>query len=150
MRSENGFTLIELLTVIAIIGLLSALGLQGFNLYRQSAAFAASIAMVRQTKTAVAHAKSDPDNPPAAATGWSNTPGLLPVGPARDLFVGVPVPKNMLVSYAHDPACAGQNDLETAISWRHCAGAKYIRWEQYCDGVELELEVAGAGCAPPA
>jgi prepilin-type N-terminal cleavage/methylation domain-containing protein len=69
-RNQKGFTLVELLVVIAIIGILAAIAIPQFNMYRNQGYVASVKADAKNAYTAVqAYIADHPGvTPPAAAT----------------------------------------------------------------------------------
>lgn len=64
--SERGFTLIELLIVVAIIGILAAIAIPQFNVYRMRAFNAAATSDIRSLKVVLESVYVDTLNYPAS------------------------------------------------------------------------------------
>lgn len=145
---EGGFTLIELLTVIGLLGILSALSIQGFILYKAGAGYAVATSTIRNARNAVAAAEADPNAAlPAIPPTTQNSAGPITLADGRVFLPAMQLPKNIKFTYEHTPSCVIPGCLESSVEAKHCAGAKYLRWTRYGDGAEILMEsLPGAGC----
>jgi prepilin-type N-terminal cleavage/methylation domain-containing protein len=147
--AERGFTLIELLTVIVLLGILAALSVQGFVIYKASAAFAVATSTLRDAQTALYAAQTAPNATFSSVDTSQRAQGALATAEGREIFPGFVLPKSVDFAYAYDPTCVdGSCPYQTRVEVRHVAGQKYLRWIRFGDGVEARLEVPGAGYGP--
>ncbi len=150
-RLEAGFTLIELLTVIAIIGVLAGLGLQGFVTYKASAAYSVATVTLRFARNSANLSTSDPDNPPPVVAESSQaTQGSIANASAGRYLPGMQLPKNVRLYYGYDPTCVDNTcPYESFLQVRHCQGNSYLNWYRFGDGTEvLQENISGADCPP--
>lgn len=148
-RKQAGFTLIELLTVIATIGVLSILAMSGFSVYRHKAAYAVATSTYKSARNALEASISDTNNLPAAVAPavTLNTAGPVTVARAKDVMIGMQLPKNLKMLVSYDPTCIDGTCIEAFLSARHCLGKEYLYWFRRGDGIESLVEnIAGAGC----
>ena len=148
MNEESGFTLIELLTVLAIIGVLSSLGVTAFRVYQANAAYVAASETLRQARTSFEAGINDIDNPPASVgLTLQTSSGQLDSAQARDLLVGLKLPKSVAFQVAYDSGCLAANCQSAFMQVRHCQGEQFVRWVRFGDGSSILLEnLAGEGC----
>jgi len=148
MRSDRGFTLIELLTIIAIIGVLAAISLSGFSIYRASAAYAVASASMHDARNALEAALADQNSlPPAVPLTEQSVAGPISDPQGRMVLPGMQVPKNLMFRYSYDPSCVDPGCVEAFFQTNHCYGVEYPRFVRFGDGLEILLEhVSGAGC----
>ncbi|MCB0319237.1 MAG: type II secretion system protein [Bdellovibrionales bacterium] len=148
MRKEKGFTLIELLVVIGTIGVLAALAMSGFSVYRASAAYAVVERTISSARTAAEAGISDADNLPSAVSLTSiNSQGPIG-GVAGDYLVGMQIPGNVKLDVEYDPTCTTAVCQSELIQVNHCWANEYARWIRYGDGVDILLQnISGAGCS---
>ncbi|MCO6430617.1 MAG: pilin [Deltaproteobacteria bacterium] len=148
MRSQRGFTLIELLTVVAIIGVLGAIALTNFHIYRHKAAYSVLQSTVSNVQLAAEGALSHPDHLPAAVPLTSqSTSGAISNALAAAFLPGMMLPKNVKFQVSYDPACITAACVSGWAQLNHCAGKEYLQWLKYGDGTDLVLEnIPGAGC----
>jgi len=144
---DSGFTLIELLTVIATIGVLSAVMISGFSVYKASAAYAVATSSFHNARNSLEVALSQPDSLPAAVSLTSQAgPGGMS-GSLRNILPGMQLPKQTKISMAYDPTCLDDTCTESLITVKHCQGKEYVTWTRAGDGLEVMLQhVSGAGC----
>jgi prepilin-type N-terminal cleavage/methylation domain-containing protein len=148
MRSEQGFTLIELLTIIAIIGVLAALSLSGFSIYRASAAYAVATGTMHDARNALEAALADQSNLPAQVPLQAQVvQGEIANVLGKAMLPGMQLPRNMKLQYSYDPACVDAGCIETFLQTNHCYGIEFPRFVRFGDGVEVLVEhIGGAGC----
>lgn len=148
MRSEGAFTLIELLTVIGTIGLLAALGLTSFNVYKANAAYASVETTMINARNAVEAGISDPDNlPPAVALVSQKAQGSIQDNAAANFLPGMMLPSKMKFQASYDPTCVDAACQSEFLEAKHCWGKEYMRWVRFGDGVEMYLDhISGIGC----
>ena len=143
---DRGFTLIELLTVIMLIGILGALSLQGFVLYKASAAFAVATSTLRDAQTALYAAQTAPNAVFPSVDASQRIQGALATVEGKEIFPSLLLPKSVDFAYAYDPTCVDSGcPYQARVEVRHQSGKKYWRWIRFGDGVEAKLEVPGAG-----
>lgn len=144
--SQKGFTLIELLTVIGILGVLAALGLQSFALYRANAAYAAVQRTTSDGRKDAEASLANPDNPVGTvALVNQRTPGPLTDAGARNLLPIMQVPRNISFSVSFDSGCNVAGCQSAFIEARHLYGKNYIQWMRTGDGYWTLVEMSGSG-----
>ena len=144
---ESGFTLIEMLVVMALIGILSALGITSFHYYQASAAYASAETTLHNARNAAEAGTSDPDNLPLGVPlTVQKTQGAV-AGIAGDYLPGMMIPKSTSFRVSYDPACIDNTCTAEFIQVNHCSAREYTSWTRRGDGVEVTLRnISGAGC----
>lgn len=148
MRTERGFTLIELLTIIAIIGVLAALSMSGFSIYRASAAYAVATGALHDARNALEAALADQGHLPAQVPLTAQTI-QGPIGDVlgKVMLPGMQLPRNVKLQFSYDPACVDPSCMESFLQTNHCYGIEYPRFVRFGDGLEVTLEhISGSGC----
>lgn len=148
MRSEKGFTLIELLTIIVILGILAALGIQSFSVYKAGAAYGVANKTLRDARTVLEASIANYDDPPGAVTLVSqSTPGRLTDGAAQALLPEMMLPKDVTFRVEFDPSCLDSSCQQQMMQVNHCLGEEFVRFIRFGDGLDVLMEhQAGAGC----
>lgn len=147
LGGEQGFTLIELLTSMVLVGILSAMSIQSFQIYRQSAAYGVAEATLRHTRTAVEAAIVQPDIVLPDVDYQQTEPGSVSDVDANQLLPGLVVPKNVRLMVYHDSECFDSSCPSTSIQVDPCYGTKYLTWVRMGDGEEILTEdLPGASC----
>jgi prepilin-type N-terminal cleavage/methylation domain-containing protein len=149
LHNEQGFTLIELLTVIGIIGVVSALGLTSFYVYKSDAAYSSAARLVQDSITAVEAAVSIPDQVLPEVPGYVQTDqGQVSDPVARTFLEGIAVPRKMKFQFTYDPTCDSSACVQASVQANHCQAVDYPRWVRYGDGLDVRLEhLSGSGCS---
>ena len=148
-HSEQGFTLIELLTVIGILGVVEALGLTSFYVYKSDAAYAVSARLIQDSVQAVEASMSLPDQVfPSVAAYSQATQGVIADPSAATVLTGVMVPRKMKLQFSFDPTCLSSACVAASLQANHCQAIDFPRWFRYGDGVDIRLEhISGVGCS---
>lgn len=149
MKSEKGFTLIELLTVVAIIGILAALGLSSFSVYRASAAYAVVQSTIHSARNASEVSFNNTDSTPGSVPLTTQTsPGSISDNAAKAVLPGMQLPRNVKFQVAYDPTCEDSTCQAEFIQVSHCFSSEHGQWIRFGDGVDVLLDhVAGGGCS---
>jgi prepilin-type N-terminal cleavage/methylation domain-containing protein len=149
MAGNKGFTLIELLTVISIIGILSALGITSFKVYRNSAAYSVSEKTLRDARTAIEASANNVEVARVAVPGLVQTSQGAITDAAGSVFLpGMMIPRNVKFTARFDPTCQGGGCEMEHLEVSHCFGLEHISWTRFGDGIDVLLEnVAGGGCS---
>lgn len=149
IHNERGFTIIELLTVVGIIGVVSALGLTSFYVYKSDAAYASAARLVQDSITAVEVALSMPDQTLGAVPDYVQTEqGQVSDPAAKALLEGIVVPRKMKLQFSYDPTCESGACVLASVQANHCQAEDSPRWIRYGDGVDVRLEhIAGTSCS---
>lgn len=147
--SEAGFTLIELLSVLAIIGILSSLGITSFRVYQANAAYAVASDTIRNAQTAFEAGINDIDDPPGnVGLTQQTTQGQITNASAANLLPGMMLPKNVSFQVQYDPTCTDAGCQSALVQVNHCLGEQYVRWVRFGDGLGVLLEnLDGEGCS---
>jgi prepilin-type N-terminal cleavage/methylation domain-containing protein len=145
-RKQGGFTLIELLTTLSLIGILAALSIQSFTVYRQNAEYTRARSTLRDGRSAIEAAIVTPDiSLPFINMDDMIGPGAF-AGATGEVVPGLEVPVNVKFTVYNDPDCADAACIQHFIQSEPCNGTEYTNWTRMGDGTELLLEnVAGAG-----
>ena len=102
LRSQSGFTLIELLVVVAIVGILAAIAIPQFAVYRKRG-FESAVtndlknAVIAQEAYYAQYVRYQ-DNPPIASS--ANLPGFAPTNGVM-VTIAVPSANNFTLSATH-------------------------------------------------
>lgn len=147
MNSERGFTLIELLVVVAILSVLSFMGLTAFSVYKKSASYAVAAQAYADARRAMEAGITDIDNPPGFVPVTEQAfKGSIQDGAAQTLLPGFQLPANVKFSVAYDPDCDAGCERAT-IKVLACAAEEYILWVQLGgQGEFLMQHIGGESC----
>jgi len=140
MQHDNeatGFTLVELLVTVAILLILGALALTGFEVYKEQAYVRVSEELMGNARTALEAGKQDSETfPSGMMTVDQNAAGPMADATGQLLFPGLVLPKNFRVFATHDPSCAVDSCLEDFIQTRHCKTNKKTVYFRTYGGIE--------------
>lgn len=144
---EAGFTLIELFVVISVIGVLAAISLSSFKVYRASAQYSVADQTLGFAKRALeAGVVGQEDDIPAVGLTSQSASGSIQNNQASELLPGMLLPNNVELKVMHDPDCSGCT--KDMLEVQHCSAKQLARWVRFDDGVEVTLDkVAGGGCS---
>ena len=147
--SQLGFTLIELLIVIAIIGVLTLLGMTAFRIYQANAGYAVAARLMQDARTAFEAGVSDFDNPPSTVSLTSQVvKGPVSDPSARSLLPGLMIPGSVKFQVSYDSTCQATGCQSGFIQVNHCQGHQYLRYLRFGDGSDILIpNVAGDGCS---
>lgn len=148
-NKEAGLTLIELLTVLSTLGVLAALALPSFKLYKQKAAYSITEGTLRNARLAMQAGITSSDSDPAAVPlTVQNSPGNFSNPLANALMPGMVIPQQTKVQIYYDPTCDMAGCFSEILQVDHCSATEYTRWLRRGDGLVTHLEnVSGSNCS---
>ncbi len=146
LSNSRGFTMIELLISVAIIGVLAALSMSAFFIYKNDAEYAKAETDLRNARTAFeAGIQDDPSGSLALAfTGTGG--GVLPVA-MQNVLPNAMTSKDVKLGVQYDacPAGGGAGVLSQYLVATSCNAHRAAMWTRFCDGIEVFVgEVPGA------
>jgi len=150
-RGQSGFTLIELLMVVSTIGVLGALGMQSYNLYKQRTYNTITEHSVHNIISAMAAGRIDNDfmDNFGFAWAWLDTAGVPADATARELLPGYVHPAGVQMWVWHDAWCSqgllGEWCTIDMLSGRHCKGDKWYMFQRLRNGLDVRMEWAAVG-----
>jgi prepilin-type N-terminal cleavage/methylation domain-containing protein len=141
LLKQKGFTLIELITVIGIIGVLAAISLTGFILYRQNAAIAVLNRLSSDTTSDVEAAFAQGDVELPAVSDYSqNEPGPISDSTARQILGAVVVPRQVTYNITVDPTCMDAGCIAANLSLYHEKSDRHVTTIRTGDGIWVSAE----------
>ena len=147
-RMERGFTLIELLTVIVLIGILSALSLKAFEIYRSNAAYASVETTLHNAVIAAEASQTNPDQlPPMLGWYMQKGPGAITNASAAEYLPGLRLPMKTTIWAMYNPGCSSAFCLSDFIQVTHCLSKQFAFWIRWGDGFAMTFRniPGGAG-----
>lgn len=148
--NEKGFSLIELLTVVALMGVLSAMVAQSYGIYKDRAEHGSAIALFNQSRTALEGGKINSDNFPDEVMEVDEIGPTKPGGEwGQTLLNGLVIPEYHQVYVRHVPNCTDELCVEDVISVRHCQTDKIVNYTSFHSGLMVVnmYEEAGEACS---
>ena len=140
LAREDGMTLADLLVTIGIIGILAAIAIQEFGVYRQRVNYVLSEETLRDARTALEGSNIDEANGAGGMqVAWLNKPGKPPTAAARRLLPGYVVPQRSDILVLKNPTCGNAMCLKEYIRARNCNADKYLYWYRFGNGIELTV-----------
>lgn len=147
--SEKGFTLIELLMVVVIIGILSALGMTSFFIWKEKAEYAKGQSTLRSAITAFEAGDSEaPEGTSVALTTTDTAGGPMPAA-LKDLLPGAVNSPYVELSASYESCDTGSAGLQVNrfLSVTPCKTTKRMTYTVFCNGTVVQLDnLAGGGC----
>lgn len=149
LHSERGFTFIELLVTVAILGVLSALALTAFAVYKDNAEVARGQSTMRNAR--VSFEVGDEDATPGlsvpltfTATAGGPVPGALSA-----ILPGAETPKDLMLGaqYEYCDTNSPAMQLNQLLVVVPCRATRRLQWMRFCGGLEVIQEnLPGGGC----
>lgn len=125
ISSEAGFSLVELLFTIAILGILTAIVSQSYDLYKERAQHSSAMNLFNNTRTALEGGKIFSESFPAEVMVVDESGPGIPEGDyGQVLLKSLVIPDKHNVYVRHNAACDDPLCVEDIISVRHCQTPK--------------------------
>jgi type IV pilus assembly protein PilA len=146
--NERGFTMVELLVVMGIIGILSALGLTSFYIYKDNTEIARAEAVVRNAKTAFELGVQDAAPGSSLAYTESGTTGGQISSPLDAILPGANLTNNVRLGASFDYCDSSSSSLQVGqvLHAKPCQATRSVRWTKFCGGIEIYDTSAAGGC----
>jgi prepilin-type N-terminal cleavage/methylation domain-containing protein len=141
--SEGGFSLIELLVSISIVGVLAALSLTAFYVYKNNAELARAQAALRNARLALEAGYDQVQ----AVDAWTDPDGGPVPAALADMMPGFP-PMHGVHLHASIINCGGGNQEHMIMLWSYsCQADQLAWWIRTCGGFEIYTPKAiGSSC----
>lgn len=145
---NKGFSLVELLVVIGIMGIVSALGMTGLAVYKDSAEYSKAESTLRTARTALSVSELDLALGFSMGLTYSGTSGE-PLEPALSAVLpGAGVPKEVRIGVLYN-SCEGADGaaIKSIVYSQPCRSKRQTYVTKDCAGNEIVLSnVAFMGC----
>lgn len=141
--NSKGFSLVELLFTLAILGILTAMLTQSYEMYKDKAQHSSALSLFTDTRTALEGGKIDSESFNGPMVVEESGPGVPGGDFGQILLKGLILPDKHKVYVRHTPNCAEDTCIEDIISVRHCHTHKIATLTQFKSGAvvrELHAE----------
>ena len=148
LASEKGFTLIELLYSVSIVGILAAISMTAFYVYKEDVEYAKAVNDLRNARTAFEVGDSEASAGDAMGLTFTATTGGEVVAPLDEYLPGA-VTSNQVMLGAQYRNCSPDegmviNQMLVSIP---CNAERYTSYTRFCNGLEiLQNDIEGGGC----
>ena len=139
-REQNSFTLIELLVSIAIIGILAAMAIASFSIYKKDAHYARAVSDLTNARKAAEVGLIDfPDGVNIGLT-WTGTQGGNLPGQLSGVMPGFISSEDVQLGFMFN-ACGGAQDwgMQYWMMSQACKGEERVVYMKFCNGIDVMM-----------
>lgn len=145
---DKGFSLVELLVVLAIMGIVSGLGITGLSVYKDSAEYSKAESTLRTARTALSISELDLASGFSLGLTYSGTSGEPLEAALSNVLPGASVPREVRIGVLYN-SCEGADgaDIKSIVYSQPCRSKRQTYVTKDCAGNEIVLSnVAFLGC----
>jgi len=136
--NSKGFSLVELLFTLAILGILTAMLTQSYEMYKEKAQHSSALSLFTDTRTALEGGKIDSESfEEESMVVEESGPGVPGGDYGQILLKGLILPDKHKIYVRHKPDCVEDTCIEDIISVRHCHTQKIATLTQFKSGAVL-------------
>lgn len=136
-RNEQAFTILELLFTILILGVISAMAVQSYTIYKQKAQHGSALSLFNQARSALEGGKINSESDSFSSEVMEveqQGPGLPGGEFGQVLLSGLVIPEKHMVYVRHVTNCSEPTCVEDIISVRHCGTTEVARLVGFFSG----------------
>ncbi|MCB0345118.1 MAG: prepilin-type N-terminal cleavage/methylation domain-containing protein [Bdellovibrionales bacterium] len=139
-HAESGFTLIELLYTMSIVGILSAMAMASFHVYREDVEYRKAEYDLRNARTALELGDQEAPAGLSVPLTDTDTSGGPVLGALADILPGAVTSPDVLLG-AQYQSCENRDPANWTINQlllsRPCKADRYTSYLKHCNGVEV-------------